>query len=68
MFVVIQVKQNLKLKLETQFQLKAYSLIPILDVVKEHNRGKTRTLKNVVPEVMENKGIKKLCSEIRVRP
>lgn len=51
MFVVIQVKQNLKLKLETQFQLKAYSLIPILDVVKEHNRENTRTSKNVVPEV-----------------
>lgn len=35
-------KTEIEPKLETQFQLRAYSVIPILDVAKEYN-GKTHT-------------------------
>lgn len=57
MFAVTQVRQKLKLKLEIQFQLRAYSVIPILDAAKVYN-GKNSNLSDVVPGVTENKGIR----------
>lgn len=57
MFAMTQVKQKLKLKLETQFQLRAYFVIPILAVTEMYN-GKNRDLSEVVPGVTENKGVR----------
>lgn len=44
MFAVTQTKQKIKLKLKSQLQLRTYSLILILDVVKEYSERKQEPL------------------------